>query len=389
MRAELLAATFVKRTSSGTLSLGVFLLGHETDPENAEGAAEAVHRRRFERIVDLELEQELGGEVNDEGAERTADEGGPRFRDGATGGDGDETRENTVAHGDQVPDVVQLVVQEHGCHTTSGGGERRVDGTAGHSFSVGDDAARGARVEAVPAEPEDEGAENDERGGVARHRVHATIGSKATGARTDDHGAHQTSETTNHVDDARAGEVVHANVSDLVAQSVASAQPARATTPGPVHDDRVHEGGEEERVAEVRLELGAFGDRARHDRRRRSGERPLEQVHRQFARSGDVLHREVTGTDERVFLLSGRRPERETVAKQEPRDGADARVEHVFNQNVLRVLASHGSGAQHREAGLHEEHQEGVRQHKVDIDVITNSCARAFRVFVSHPSAYA
>merc|ERR1719329_1468320 len=57
---------------------------------------------------------------DDEGTERTADEGGPRFRDGATGGDGDETRENTVAHGDQ-----------------------------------------------VPAEPEDEGAENDERGGVA------------------------------------------------------------------------------------------------------------------------------------------------------------------------------------------------------------------------------
>ena len=167
LRAELLAATFVKRTSSGTLSLGVFLLGHETDPENAEGAAEAVHRRRFERIVDLELEQELGGEVNDEGAERTADEGGPRFRDGATGGDGDETRENTVAHGDQVPDVVQRVVQNHGGNATTGGGERRGGGGTRDDASVivedasaiiggGDEGELRARVEAVPAEPEDE-----------------------------------------------------------------------------------------------------------------------------------------------------------------------------------------------------------------------------------------
>ena len=213
---------------------------------------------------------------------------------------------------------------------------------------------------------------------MTRHRVHATIGSKATGARTDDHGAHQTSETANHVDDARAGEVVHAGASDLLAQSVASAQPAGAVHgPDPVHDDRIDEGGEKERVAEVRLKLGAFRDGARHDRRARGGERPLEQVPREHVGAADVLHRPVTRTNERVRSSPGAGPERETVAKQEPRDGADARVEHVFKQNVLRVLASHRPSAQHREAGLHEKHQEGARQQKVDVDVIVSSCARA------------
>ena len=307
--------------------------------------------------------------MDDESAQRAANRRRPRFGGRATGGDADETGEDAVAHGDQVPDVVQRVVQNHGGNATTGGGERRGDGGTRDDASVIGDAAfirdegeLRARVEAVPAEPEDEGAEDDERGGVTWHRVHATVGSKATGARTDDPRAHQTGDTASQVNDARSGEIEHAATGEKFSPPVASYRPPRTeptlSRPAPVHDDRVDKRAEKEGVAEVRLELGAFRDGARHDRRRRGGKRPLEQVRGDVVIRGNPLHRKVSVTDERVHASSfAGLTKSKAVAQIEPRQRANAGVEHVFNQNILRVLASHRSSAQHREAGLHEEHQ--------------------------------
>ena len=96
------------------------------------------------------------------------DDGGVGLDDGASRGDGDEAGEDAVAHRDEVPDLVQRVVQEHRGDAAGGGGERGDDGDAGGDFSrgaVGDGQLR-AGVEAVPADPEDEGAEHNERGVV-------------------------------------------------------------------------------------------------------------------------------------------------------------------------------------------------------------------------------
>ena len=295
--------------------------------------------------------------MDDESAQRATNWCRPRFSGGATGGDADETGEAAVAHRDQVPDVVQVVVQRHGADASARGGERRRDGGTRDDASVigGSIVKRHkgelrARVEAVPTEPENEGTENDERGGVTRHRVDATVRRESTGARSDDGGADQTSDATSHVHDARSGEIEHATAGEKRPTPVARCTPPRTepalTGPAPVHDDRVDERAEKEGVAEVRLKLGAFRDGARHDRRRRSGKRPLEQIHRDILLRRNPLHRKVAATDERVHPSSvAGLTKSKAVAQIKPRQRANARVEHIFNQNILRVLASHRSSA--------------------------------------------
>ena len=67
----------------------VFFLCHETDPEDAKGAARAVHRRRFQRIVNLKLQEQFTSAVDDPRGDKAANDSSPRFGDGATGGDAD------------------------------------------------------------------------------------------------------------------------------------------------------------------------------------------------------------------------------------------------------------------------------------------------------------
>ena len=68
-------------------------------------------------------------------------------------------------------------------------------------------AAARHRVEAVPAHPEDEGAEDLEGGGLARHRHRLAFLIEATEARLDNNGAAERRDATRHVDHARAGKV--------------------------------------------------------------------------------------------------------------------------------------------------------------------------------------
>ena len=357
-------------------------LSHETDPEDAKGTAEAVHRGSLERIIDLKLEQELGSAVNDARAEHAANEGGPRFSGGATGGDGNETSEGTVAHGNQVPDVIQVVVNGHGHETTAGGSQGGGDGGAGDDARAGDNRELRTRVEAVPADPEDKGAENNERGGVTRHRVDAAVRSETAGARADDPGAHQAGDAASHVHNAGTGEIEHAAAKKEGAVRAPRAEPT-FSGPAPVNDSRVDKGGEEEGVAEVGFKLGALSDGARDNRRGGGGEGPLEKVHADIVRIRNPLHGKVARTQERVRLGAVGRAKGETVAKEKPGKGADARVEHVFNQNVLRVLRTHGAGAEHGETGLHEEDQVRARQQKVGVVVAAGRFSRG-ELFAEH-----
>ena len=103
-------------------------------------------------------------------AEEADDDGGVGVGDGAAGGDGDERAEERVARVAKVPDVgaAQHVWQAALDHEAGGGargcGEGGGDGGAGHVArvvaAVGVDGEGRARVEAVPSEPEEEGAED-------------------------------------------------------------------------------------------------------------------------------------------------------------------------------------------------------------------------------------
>ena len=93
--------------------------------------------------------------------------------DGAPGGDANEAGQGSVGGADQVPhdvaggDVLKGHQEEECREGAAGGGEGRVDRGDGHHIAGADDGERRARVEAVPAEPEDEDSEDCEGGVVA------------------------------------------------------------------------------------------------------------------------------------------------------------------------------------------------------------------------------
>ena len=272
--------TVIERLRGVSLA-DVLLGGEEANEDHTPHTAHAVHGESFEGIIDAELEEELAGGKDDNSTNRASEDGSPGLDDGATGGDRNETGEASVAHGDEVPDMVQAVVDDHGGDATGGGGDGGGDGGAGDDSLGGfaDNGKHGPGVEAVPSHPQDEGTENDEGSVVTGHGDGAAIRTEAAGTGTDNHGTHKTSETTNHVHNTGAGKVNHTNTVELVTGAgtvhLEGGEPSVAV-PHPVSHSGVHECGEEEGVAEVSLERGTLGDGTRDDGGGGGGEGPLE-----------------------------------------------------------------------------------------------------------------
>ena len=162
---------------------------------------------------------------------------------------------------------------------------------------------RRARVEAEPAEGEDEGAEHRHRDVVTRDRAAARPsllnlpmrGPSSMRAGERDHAA-------DHVHHRRAGEVDVA----VAEAEVAAERREPAAAPHPVAEQRVDDHRHEEAEDAERRELPALGHRAGGDRRRGVHEHHLEQEEREHA---DVVA--VAGQEEAL-----RAEEAERVAEE-------------------------------------------------------------------------
>ena len=186
----------------------------------------------------------------DEGGDEADEDGRPRVDRRTAGGDANERAEERVA---RVADVVeagaaellrQAALDEEARETAHCGGEGRGDGGARHGVRVAVDDQGGAGVEAVPAEPEEEGADELERRGVP---IEVPGAFEAAGPRAEDLSAHQRREAAGHVHHAGAGKVDHTGHNVVF---VEGGEEARAI-PHPVHHDRVDEARDAERVDEV------------------------------------------------------------------------------------------------------------------------------------------
>ena len=129
----------------------------------------------------------------DEGGDEADEDGRPRVDRRTAGGDANERAEERVA---RVADVVeagaaelvrQAPLDEEPRETAHCGGEGRGDGGARHGVRVAVDDQGGAGVEAVPAEPEEEGTDELERRGVALELLGVL---PAAEARAEDLGGH-------------------------------------------------------------------------------------------------------------------------------------------------------------------------------------------------------
>ena len=206
-------------------------------------------------------------EDDDHAGDEADQERRPRRDERARRGDRDEGGDRAVEHH---RDVRLLDHQPRGDERSE---HARRRGDVGVQRDVGEEAEAAevdrqgrARVEAEPAEPEDDHAERRVGHVVTGNRVRLAVGVELADPRAEQQRPGERREGALVVDDGRSGEVLHA----------LREQPA-VGRPDPVRDDRVDQ-GERQAEDDVDVELRPLGHRAPDDRERHAAEHDLEQV---------------------------------------------------------------------------------------------------------------
>lgn len=237
-----------------------YLRSEDAGADVTDHAADAVDGEDIESIVNTDEELELGSEVADDAANDAHDEGAPGGDEAGAGGDDDEAGDGTGAEANGGPLALEAEIEEDPGETAHRGGQVGVE--------AGDDGADvhgegGAAVEAEPADPEEDGADDDV-GDVVRPPGHAGVVAVA-GALAEHEGVGEGGGAGGDVDGAAAGEVEGAQ---LVEPAVG--------VPGPVGDGVVDDGGPDEEEDERGKDATAVSDGA--DGQSRTGEQRLARV---------------------------------------------------------------------------------------------------------------
>mmetsp|Transcript_54302 Transcript_54302/g.118413 ORF Transcript_54302/g.118413 Transcript_54302/m.118413 type:complete len:287 (+) Transcript_54302:816-1676(+) len=192
----------------------------EANCQDAPEAAGAVHRKGVQRVVDAKhIRHETGCSEVDEASDDANDVRVPGSDCGATSSNGDEASEDAVADHGNVPGLGgEQLIQQNGRHAASAGRKGRRQDYTSHSLGVaaGGQRKSRARVETVPAKPEDESTEHAQHRRVTRH-WDGLLGLIITPLpRADDCGAPKGRHASSHVDHARASKVDAAAENDII-----------------------------------------------------------------------------------------------------------------------------------------------------------------------------
>lgn len=142
----------------GAIEVGNVGSGEDTGEEVTDDTANTVLSEDIKSVVDVDEELELGGVVAGGASDNTVDDSSPGSDETRAGSDGDETSNDTGAEADGRPLLLKTVVEETPGDTTNG------------SSNLGDDASHdttevsregGTTVEAEPADPEEDCAEDN------------------------------------------------------------------------------------------------------------------------------------------------------------------------------------------------------------------------------------
>ena len=279
--------------------------------------------------------------------------------DGARRGDRDETRDRARGGADRGGlAVLDLLDHEPGEQRGGGSGDRVDERERGGA--VGGELRTG--VEAEPAEPQQAGAEEHERRVV--RDVHALLEAEALA----EHERERERRGTGvDVDRGAAGEVDRADAEPLLHAVGDPAAVGEAAVLGEAEvehpagdrevDDRRPDGGEDH----PRAELGAVGDRARHEGDREDGERGLE---------GDEGQRRVGGALRNLEQArqADRRPvdrprgdesvgarERDGVAVDDPEHADEPQCAEAQHHHADDALGLDQAAVEERETGRHQQ----------------------------------
>ena len=317
---------------------------------------------RPDRVVDLDPIEEHHGEDNDHSGDRTDQDRSRNGHIGGAGGDADEAGEAAVKrHAD-----VRLAEEEPG-------GDRRrerrcrrrgvrVDSDLGsQSPAVTGNAHRAPRIEAEPAEPEDETADEGQRHVVTRNRLDTAVGGVLSDPRPEDHRPGQRSPAPHRM---------HRRTSGEVPEPLLGQEP---TPPDPVPGDRIDHHRHEEAEEDEGVVLDPLGDGAGDDRRGRSGENELEEKLRPQRHASPTdravgpgvfvsNHRAVVGAADHegagVSNPSASIGAEHQIPAEEPEsDRRGGEDDEVLRENVDAILGPGEARLDTPEAEVHEEHE--------------------------------
>jgi len=346
-----------------TLNVGAG--GEDTNGKNTPDTASTVDREGVKRVVNSAALDGVGGADVDNGTDEADHHGSPRLNNGARGGDGDETSEDTVeAESEDVGSKEDARV-DHSGDGSHGGGNGSGNSDLGGKVDVrtvsGTGTESGTAVESVPSHPEDRDTKS-----AKKIRVSLNLGAdfrivgEKLAARTDGNGTHKTSETTNHVDNTGSSEVDHTVLLEerlTIIANVEGREPS-SSGPDPVDNDRVDEGSKDDGVHEVTLKTATLGNGSGDNGGGGTGESPLEEPAVVLSVVVEVLESPVSRADElvvvsRVVVGVAAVSVGERVSKEPEADSTDGGIHKVLEQNVVRVLFADGSSLEHSETSLH------------------------------------
>lgn len=178
------------------------LRGKEARHQVSGDAADSVHGENIERIVNAKDHLQLGGKVANDGAHDTKDKRGPGRHVPGGGRDGNETGNDTAAEADRAPLPLEPVIKQAPGQAADTGRDVRHD--AGHDGAhVGAEGA--AAVEAEPADPEENGAQDDV--GDVVGTVRQTVDLGVAGASSEHEGVGEGGGARGNVHGSAAGKV--------------------------------------------------------------------------------------------------------------------------------------------------------------------------------------
>ena len=318
-------------------------------------------------VVDLQLVDHRDGDDDERRADAADDDRVERELHVRARRDGDQAAQRAVQRHRQIHFLVEDLRHDRGDDHAGRSRKVGVDEDDRHRAGVKRAAQRELRaaVEAEPAEPKDERPERGERQIGAGHRMDGAVRRIFAFPRAEHDRAGEGRPAADRMHDRRTGEVAEAHFR----------QPAAAPSPG--RRDRIDEAGQRDREDQEGPDLHAFGDRARHDRRRRGDEHHLEvpvRHHRIAAvgHRGDHLVGGVVGVDQGQFRRSGVVEQRESadvtrhvdihqIIPDEVIHDAGGRIQSdVLQADRSGVLGAHQAAFQHAEARGHEHHEEAA-----------------------------
>ena len=347
--------------------------GEEADTQRAEDAADKVHARRTDGIVDVDLVEEQHGEEHHHPGNRADQERARHIGVSRTGRDRHQARQAAVERHADIGLPEQQPGGERGGKGCGRGGRIGVHGNLrGQGTAVTSHAHRATRVESEPAEPEHEAADEGRRHVVARDGVDPAIGAVLAEAGPQDDRTCEGRPAAHGVHHRAAGKVPEVPFLGEVAEA-----------PDPVADDRIDRDRHDEGEDDEGVVLDSLGNGSRHDRRGGSREDELEEklrVERHVRPADRAIHALILVAHQRAVVVlrieatdhpGARLPDPATVsrakhqvpANQPEGDRRRREDDEVLREDVDAVLRPCEAGLHAAEPEVHEEHEHAAEQH--------------------------